>query len=103
MPADFHFPDRETEVWIPLAFEPDLLEENNRGSQFLNVIARLKPGVTPAQAQADLNTITARLSNEHKDTYRSSFSTTIRSLHEDLVGDLRRAMLVLLGAVGLYC
>lgn len=101
MPADFHFPDRETEVWIPLAFEPDLLEENNRGSHFLNVIARLKPGVTPAQAQADLNTITARLSSEHKETYRSSFSTTIRSLHEDLVGDLRRAMLVLLGAVGL--
>jgi putative ABC transport system permease protein len=101
MPADFHFPDRETEVWIPLAFEPDLLEENNRGSHFLNVIVRLKAGVTPAQAQADLNTITARLSSEHTGTYRGGFSTTIRSLHEDLVGDLRRAMLVLLGAVGL--
>jgi putative ABC transport system permease protein len=101
MPADFHFPDRETEVWIPLAFTPDLLEENNRGSHFLNVIARLKPGVTTAQAQADLNTITARLSSEHNSTYRGGFSTTIRPLHEELVGDLRRAMLVLLGAVGL--
>ncbi len=48
MPADFHFPDRDTEVWIPLAFSPDLLTENNRGSHFLNVIARLKPGVTQA-------------------------------------------------------
>jgi putative ABC transport system permease protein len=101
MPADFHFPDRETEVWIPLAFTPDLLEENNRGSHFLNVIARLKPGVATAQAQADLNTITARLSSEHSSTYRGGFSTSIRSLHEELVGDLRRAMLVLLGAVGL--
>jgi putative ABC transport system permease protein len=101
MPADFHFPDRDTEAWIPLAFSPDLLEENNRGSHFLNVIARLKPGVTPAQAQADLDTVTARLSREHTSTYRSGFSTSIRSLHEDLVGDLRRAMLVLLGAVGL--
>src|SRR5215213_2076829 len=101
MPADFHFPDRETEVWIPLAFTPDLLEENNRGSHFLNVIARLKPGVTASQAQADLNTVTARLASEHASTYRGGFSTSIRSLHEELVGDLRRAMLVLLGAVGL--
>ncbi|HWF88856.1 MAG TPA: ABC transporter permease [Pyrinomonadaceae bacterium] len=101
MPADFHFPDRETELWIPLAFEPDLMEENNRGSHFLNVIARLKPSVTAAQAQADLNTVTTRLSNEHTSTYRSGFSTSIRSLHEELVGNLRRAMLVLLGAVAL--
>jgi predicted permease len=101
MPADFHFPDRESEVWIPLAFTPDLLEEDNRGSHFLNVIARLKPGVTTAHAQADLNTVTARLSSEHGSTYRGGFSARVRSLHEDLVGDLRRAMLILLGAVGL--
>src|SRR6185436_7918747 len=101
MPAGFHFPDKETEAWIPLAFTPDLLEENNRGSHFLNVIARLKPGITQAQAQADLNTVTARLSTEHASNYRSGFSTTVRSLHEELVGNLRRAMLILLGAVGL--
>src|ERR1051325_3546317 len=86
MPADFHFPDRDTEAWIPLAFSPDLLEENNRGSHFLNVIARLKPGVTQAQAQADLDTVTARLSQEHTSTYRAGFGATVRSLHEDLVG-----------------
>jgi putative ABC transport system permease protein len=101
MPASFHFPDRDTEAWIPLAFTPDLLQEDNRGSHFLNLIARLKPGITPAQAQADLNTVTARLSQEHASTYRSGFSATIRSLHEEMVGNMRRAMLVLLGAVGL--
>ena len=101
MPAGFHFPDRHTEAWIPLAFTPDLLEENNRGSHFLNVVARLKPGLTTAQTQADLDTVTARLSQEHNSTYRSGFSASIRSLHEELVGNLRRAMLVLLGAVGL--
>jgi putative ABC transport system permease protein len=101
MPAGFHFPDRDTEAWIPLAFTPDLLEENNRGSHFLNVVARLKPGLTTAQTQADLDTVTARLSQEHNSTYRSGFSASIRSLHEELVGNLRRAMLVLLGAVGL--
>ena len=101
MPADFHFPDRTTEAWIPLALTPDLLEENNRGSHFLNVIARLKPNVTQAQAQADIDTVTARLSSEHASTYPSGFSTTVRSMHEDLVGNVRQAMLVLLGAVGL--
>lgn len=101
MPADVHFPDRDTELWIPLAFTPDLLEENNRGSHFLNVIARLKPGVTQAQAQADLDTVAARLSREHTSTYRSGFGALVRPLHEELVGNLRRAMLVLLGAVGL--
>jgi predicted permease len=101
MPASFHFPDREVEAWRPLAFSADDLAENNRGSHFLNVIARLKPGVTAVQAQADLNTLTTRLTTEHSSTYRSGFSTSIRSLHEELVGDLRRAMLVLLGAVGL--
>ena len=101
MPANFHFPDRDTEAWIPLAFTPDLLEENNRGSHFLNVIGRLKSGITPSQAQADLDTVTTRLSQEHVSTYRGGFSASIRSLHEELVGNLRRAMLVLLGAVGL--
>jgi putative ABC transport system permease protein len=101
MPAGFHFPDRETEVWIPLAFTPDLFEEDNRGSHFLNVIARLKPGVTLAHAQADLDTVTARLATEHTSTYRGGFSARVRALHEELVGDLRRALLVLLGAVGL--
>ncbi len=101
MPADFHFPDKETEVWKPLALSPDLLTENNRGSHFLNVIARLRPNVTLPQAQTDIDTVTARVSQEHRTTYPSGFSTTVRSLREDLVGNLRRALFVLLGAVGL--
>jgi putative ABC transport system permease protein len=101
MPPSFHFPDKDTEIWRPLAFDPELLTENNRGSHFLNVIARLKPNVTVPQAQADFDTVTARLSQEHKPTYPSGFSTKVRSLHEDLVGNLRTALFVLLGAVGL--
>ena len=101
MPAGFHFPDKDTEIWKPLAFEPDLLTENNRGSHFLNVIGRLYAGVTLPQAQADIDGITARLSQEHRSTYPSGFSTKVRSLHEDLVGNLRTALFVLLGAVGL--
>ena len=101
MPAGFHFPDKETEVWRPLAFEPDLLTENNRGSHFLNVIARLRPAVTLPHAQADMDAVTAQLSQDHRTTYPSGFSAKVRSLHEDLVGNLRTALFVLLGAVGL--
>jgi putative ABC transport system permease protein len=101
MPAGFHFPDKDTEAWRPLAFEPDLLTENNRGSHFLNVIARLRPAVTLPQAQADMDTVTAQLSQDHRTTYPSGFSAKLRSLHEDVVGNLRTALFVLLGAVGL--
>jgi putative ABC transport system permease protein len=101
MPAGFHFPDKDTELWTPLALSPDLFTENNRGSHFLNVIARLRPNVTLPQAQADIDTVTARASVEHRNVYPSSFGATVRSLHEDAVGNLRKAMFVLLAAVGL--
>jgi putative ABC transport system permease protein len=65
------------------------------------VIGRLRPGLTVSQAQADMDNVTARLSQEHRSTYPSGFSTKVRSLHEDLVGNLRTALFVLLGAVGL--
>ena len=101
MPASFHFPDKDTELWTPLAISNDLFAENNRGSHFLNVVARLRPNVTLPQARADLDTVTARLSQEHRNTYPSGFGATVRSLHEDTVGNLRPAMFVLLAAVGL--
>jgi len=53
MPRGFHFPDREDQVWVPLGMTADQLA--NHGSHFLRVLGRLKPGVTVAQAQADLD------------------------------------------------
>jgi predicted permease len=101
MPAGFQFPEKDTELWRPIAFSPDLLTENNRGSHFLNVVARLRENATPAQAQADLNRLTARMSTDHKTTYPRGFSLAIRSLQEDLVGaNLRKALFILLAAVG---
>ena len=102
MPAHFQFPDTDTELWRPLALAPDLLTENNRGSHFLNVIARLRNDFSPAQAQADLNTVTERLSQEHRQTYPRGYSAFVQSLHEDKVGTgLRKALFILLAAVGL--
>lgn len=102
MPAGFQFPEKDTELWRPLAFSPDLLTEDNRGSHFLNVIGRLAPNITQSQAQAELDAVTARMTQDHNAIYRSGFSTAIRSLQDDKVGGaLRNALFLLLAAVGL--
>ncbi len=102
MPAGFKFPEKDTELWKPLALSPELLTEDNRGSHFLNAVGRLAPNVTQAQAQADLDTVTARVTQDHKEIYRSGFSAAIRSMQDDKVGgSLRNALFILLAAVGL--
>ena len=102
MPAGFQFPQKDTELWRPIAFEPELLTEDNRGSHFLNVLGRLRSDVNQAQAQAELNTITARLSSDHSQQYMSGFTVALRSLQEERVGgNLRKALYILLAAVGL--
>src|SRR5260370_21163508 len=68
MPPAFHFPERETELWAPLAFSDQ--EWANRGSHFLFVIARLKPGATVERARADMNVIAQRLGRQCRDNDR---------------------------------
>jgi putative ABC transport system permease protein len=102
MPVGFQFPEKDTELWKPLAFSPNLLSENNRGSHFLEAFARLRENVTLAQAQAELNNLTMRMSQDHKQTYPRGLGLAVRSLQEDKVGgNLRRALFILLGAVAL--
>lgn len=97
MPQRFEFPSREDELWIPMAFSAE--EAARRGSHYLEVIGRVKPGVTPQQAQAEMSTIGARLEQQYPDS-NSNVGVTVIPLHEDLVGDIKPALLMLLGAVG---
>ena len=97
MPPHFQFPSREDELWIPIAFGPN--ESATRGGHYLEVIARLKHGVTLQQAQAEMNTIAARLQQQYPES-NTDVGATVISLHEQLVGDIKPALLVLLGAVG---
>jgi putative ABC transport system permease protein len=102
MPAGFQFPEKDTELWRPLALDPELLAEDNRGSHFLNVIGRLRSGVNHALAQAELDLVSARLSKDHSQQYKSGFTVAIRSLQEEKVGgNLRKALYILLATVGL--
>src|SRR5262245_6233450 len=101
-PAGFRFPDDETEIWKPIAFTAEDLSENERGSHYLSVIARMKPGVTIAQAQADTAALAQRMQQQHPMNYEadSGWGTTVVSLREETVGDARLALLALFGAVG---
>jgi len=101
MPATFHFPDETTEIWKPILFDADAVSANNRGSHGFTLLARLKPGVTIAQAKADLDSVGATFKARFPANYRNGFSTKLRSLQDEIVGDTSRALFVLLGAVGL--
>jgi predicted permease len=88
------------EILMPLPLSVDRM--NNHGDENYNVLARLKPGATIAQAQTELNLAVRRLEQQFPDGYPQSrrFSFSIRPLLEQAVGDVRLALYVLLGAVG---
>src|SRR6185436_19643337 len=78
----------------------DLVSENNRGSRFLTVLARLKPGVTVAQAQNGMNGVTDGMVKQNPEPYRGGYYSKVRSLQEEVVGGTRRVLLLQFGAVG---
>ncbi|MGH9778816.1 MAG: ABC transporter permease [Candidatus Acidiferrales bacterium] len=69
----------------------------NRATHYLTVAGKLKPGVSLAQAQADIDAVIARIEEQH----RTGHTAHVFPLHEVVVGDVRRPLLILLGAVGL--
>ena len=99
LPADFHSPRAALDAFVPAhVFYP--LAAKSRGAHLLRVYARLRPGFTMAQAQSELRVIDQRLAQANPDEDKNR-QTTLVSLHEQLVGDIRPALLVLFGAVGL--
>ncbi|HEY6327888.1 MAG TPA: ABC transporter permease [Blastocatellia bacterium] len=98
MPAGFQFLDHEIDLWVPKAFPPDELAD--RSSHYLNVVGRLKPGVSLQQAQADIQTITARIAHDHaKDA--GALRANVFSMRQQLTGKIRPELLVLLAAVAM--
>ena len=98
MPARFQFPSSDDQVWVPIAFTQE--QTANRNRHYLQVVARLKPGVTLAQSQTEMSTIATRLQQQYPDS-NTDLGAAVTSLHEHLVGDVKPALLILLGAVGL--
>ena len=107
MPEGFQFPGgsgtvlriftpETAELWVPLALDADTLSQ--RSSHSLNVIGRLKPGITVAQATAEMDAIQQRLEQQYPTFYVGSHVKVV-PLAEQIVGTARRPLLVLWGAV----
>jgi putative ABC transport system permease protein len=100
MPPRFHvkswFP-ASTQGWIPLAWTEK--ERSVRGNHNFLVVARLRQGVTVAKAQSAMNTISDRLARDYPEEDKG-WGAIVTRLRDDLVGDVRLALLILLGAVG---
>lgn len=94
------FPAQGTLLWLPVAIDPSNL---NWASYNLQPIARLKPGVRPEQALAEVSAIFAQLRQDHPQGAINDPGYNIRvlPLHDDLVGAVKKALWVLVGAVGL--
>jgi putative ABC transport system permease protein len=107
MPASFRFPVNKprNNIWTTLAVDDDPADAHpntsNRGSHFLNVFGRLKPGATVAQANQDIRTIAANLAKQYPNTNTRHDSARVETEVAALIGDTRTALLVVLGAVAL--
>jgi putative ABC transport system permease protein len=104
MPPGFEF-GRElgfnVDLWTPLVFTPEQLSPNRLTNEYLAVIARLKPEVTSEQAQSELDLIADNLRRQYMPGLDSSgWGLTTQPLRELVVGDIKTALFVLLGAVG---
>jgi putative ABC transport system permease protein len=102
MPEGFAYPS-EAEVWGPLAFSPDDLSENSRGSHGLEVLGRIKPGLSLAQVQSDMGRVSRTMIEQHA-SYpytKFNFGIILHPLLEETVGDVKPSLMVLMAAVGL--
>jgi predicted permease len=97
MPPAFQFPSPDVQLWVPIAFTQQ--QAASRGNHYLQVVARLKPGVGVEQAQAEMSTIASRLQQQYPEQ-NTDLGAAVVPLHEQVVGDIRPALLILLGAVG---
>jgi predicted permease len=88
---------RQMEVFLPLPLGPNAV--NRRGDENYNLMARLKPGVNVNQAQADIGVIAGHI--REKDKRDKTFTISVVPLLDQVVGNVRRAVLVLLGSVTL--
>ncbi|HVQ42749.1 MAG TPA: ABC transporter permease, partial [Vicinamibacterales bacterium] len=95
MPPGFDFPAKDTDFWVPTA--PNENQRTSRGSLWLQSIGRLKPGVSVQQAQADLARINA--DNMARFPAQQGYGVYVVDYLAQMVGRVRTAVLVLLGAV----
>ena len=95
-PAPFVFLSRDIDYWIPMQFSPE--EAANRGNHFMDVVARLKPGVSIEAADSDIEAIASRLSEQYPDTNRDFSAASVVPIREQVLGDTRVQVIALMSA-----
>ncbi|HEU4386267.1 MAG TPA: ABC transporter permease, partial [Blastocatellia bacterium] len=101
MPPGFAFP-RQAQIWQPLWFPKASYDQQRRGARGLEVLARLKAEASLPAAQAELDRLSAQLTEQYPQNYAAErrYRMTLTPLLEDHVGEVRPSLLLLLGAVG---
>ncbi len=104
MPAGFQLPTQYAgpgaEIWAPLQLDP-AIDRSERGWHWVNVLARLRPGVDISAANLEVGALASRMLETYPGEYKPAFGGFAVIAADDLVGEIRPAILVLLGAVGL--
>src|SRR6476469_658943 len=96
MPRGFAFPSTRAQIWTPVAF--NAAERATRDTNFIDVVARLKPGVSLQQAQANMNAVAQSQAQRYPEA-NTGIGVKVVSLQEQMVGDVRPMLVVLFGAV----
>jgi len=103
LPADFNLGSRDVAMLLPFAFTPEQMSDSARGNEFSTMIARLQPGATIAQVNAQMKTIVdrnmERLPARARFARLSGFGGYAVSMRDQLVGDVRTPLLVLQAGV----
>jgi putative ABC transport system permease protein len=97
MPESFRFPD-DAQLWVPLKL--GIEDAGLRDAHFLRVVGRLKPGVDLKRARGEMDLISGRLTEQYPSSNKD-LSVNVVSLHDQVVGKVKPALLALFGAVGL--
>ncbi|MBW3536103.1 MAG: ABC transporter permease, partial [Gemmatimonadetes bacterium] len=101
LPAHVRFPTPDTELWLPMGLDP--ADPGGRGSHFLTLMGKLRPGVTHASAATELEALQARWAADPANQHEwngAGHPAVLEPLTDEIVGDVRRSLLVLMGAVG---
>lgn len=89
----------KVDTWTPMGFKPDETNGDARGGHYLNVIGRLRPGVTVAKARAELEVLAAQLARQYPDSNKG-WGVVMAPMLDYAVRDVRAILYTLLGAVG---
>lgn len=98
MSADFRLLDTPSDVWVPYTLDSKELNASTRAVRSLRVLAHLKPGTTLDQARTEMQSIARRMEQQDPDA-NAGYSASVVSLRDQLLGNVRTTLWVLIGAV----